>query len=237
MRRQVVKPFLILIVLFLLQQFCGGYILIFYTLNIFRNLGSEFLRTIDERVALILVGLIRLIMAIIAALTAHKCKRKFLLCISSIGMGLGALIAAGAMMTVKNLDQSLFLKRSLTSENITLSEAESASQNFSNYVILTSVLIYILFASLGILIIPWTLISEMFSIRHKAKCGGLVVAFAYVLMALILKGFPVALEVFSLPIIFMIFGTACFLTTLYVILVLPETHQKSFEEIEKHYIK
>lgn len=237
-RRQVLVPFFTLLVLFLLQQFCGGYILIFYTLNIFRNLGSNFLQSVDERIALILVGLIRLVMAIIAALIAQKCRRKVLLCISCVGMGLGALAASTQMLSVDNLDQSLFLKRNIITDNSTFSEnIDNSSQNYSNYVILFSVLVYILFASLGILIIPWTLISEMFSVRHKAKCGGLVVAFAYILMAIVLKTFPLALEVFSLPIVFMFFGIACFFTTIFVIFMIPETHQKSFDEIEKHYLK
>lgn len=239
--RQVLFPFLVLIILFLLQQLSGGYLLIFYTLNIFRNLGSDFLTSIDEKLALILVGSIRLVMAIFTSIVAQKCRRKILLCISCIGMGLGALVAGRQMMTVENLDNSLFLKKITYDQNITLSTATSddntSTSDFSNYVILCSILFYMLFASIGLLIIPWTLISEMFSVKYKAKCGGLLVAIAYILMSIILKLFPLALEMFSLPIIFIFFGVASLTTTLFVIVFIPETHQKSFIDIEKFFSK
>lgn len=202
-------------------------------------MGSGFLNSIDEKVALILVGSIRLLMAIFTALVAQKCRRKILLSVSCLGMALGAFVAGHHMTTISNLDNSLILKKITFAENITLSTVipQDISTNFSNYLILFSILFYMLFASLGILIIPWTLISEMFSVKYKAKCGGLVVAFAYILMSIILKFFPLTLEMCSLSAIFIFFGIVSLITTLFVIVFIPETHQKSFEEIEKYFMK
>lgn len=65
---QVYKPLIILFVLFLLQQLTGGYVLIFYTINLFRNLGPAFSAKVNINVATLMVGAIRLVMAIIAAM-------------------------------------------------------------------------------------------------------------------------------------------------------------------------
>lgn len=227
---QVFKPLTILFFLFLLQQFSGGYVLIFYTLNIFRNLGAEFLESVDERLALVLVGLIRLVMAIIAAGIAQKCNRKVLLYISTIGMGIFALIAATQMNHIDD-SASLFLRRDTTS---TAAPVESSAT--SNYLLLSCILGYMLFASLGILIIPWTLISELYSIKYKATFGGTSIAIAYVLMSIVLKIFPYALETFSISVIFGIFGIISFLCAVFVYLYLPETHQKTFAEIEQFFV-
>lgn len=64
---QVYKPLIILLFMFLLQQFSGCYILIFYTINIFRNLSLNFSERINENMALMLLGSLRLIMSVIAS--------------------------------------------------------------------------------------------------------------------------------------------------------------------------
>lgn len=230
---QVFKPLTILFFLFLLQQVSGGYVLIFYTLNIFRNLGAEFLKTVDERLALVLVGSIRLVMAIIAAALAQKCNRKVLLYVSTIGMGIFAFLASSQMIHVDDTAHSLFLKPDV---NATVAPTvEPLLSDTSNYLLLLCILGYMLFASLGILIIPWTLISELYPIKYKAKFGGASVAIAYVLMSIVLKVFPFALETFSISVIFAIFGSMSFLCGAFIYFYLPETHRKTFAEIEEYF--
>lgn len=205
--------------------------LIFYTLNIFRNLGANFLNSVDERLALVLVGSIRLVMAVIAASVAQKCNRKVLLYISTIGMGIFAFFASLQMYNVKDSAHSLFLK---PDANVTVAPIEGTS-DASNYILLFCILGYMLFASLGILIVPWTLISELYPIKYKAKFGGASVAIAYVLMSIVLKIFPFALEAFSISVIFAFFSSMSFVCGTFVYFYLPETHRKTFAEIEEYF--
>lgn len=64
---QVYKPLIILLFMFLFQQLSGCYILIFYTINIFRNLSLNFSEKINENMALMLLGMLRLIASLIAS--------------------------------------------------------------------------------------------------------------------------------------------------------------------------
>lgn len=64
---QVYKPLIILLFMFLFQQLSGCYVLIFYTINIFRNLSLNFSERINENMALMLLGTLRLIMSVIAS--------------------------------------------------------------------------------------------------------------------------------------------------------------------------
>lgn len=64
---QVYKPLIILLFLFLLQQATGSYILIFYTINIFRNLSLNFSRNVNENMALMALGALRLVVSVIAS--------------------------------------------------------------------------------------------------------------------------------------------------------------------------
>ena len=64
---QVYKPLVILFFLFFLQQMTGCYVLTFYAINFFRNLGGTFSQKIDENLALILLGILRFAMSIVAS--------------------------------------------------------------------------------------------------------------------------------------------------------------------------
>lgn len=215
-----------------MQQVSGGYLLIFYTLNIFRNLGADFVKSIDERMALVLVGSIRLVMAIIAAALAQKCNRKALLYVSTVGMGIFAFIASMQMLHVDDSAHAIFLRHDV---NSTVVATDQTTSSASNYLLLFSILGYMLFASLGILIVPWTLISELYPIKYKAIFGGATVAIAYILMSIVLKVFPSALETFSISVIFAFFGTMSFLCGAFIYFYLPETHRKTFAEIEQYF--
>lgn len=229
---QVHRPLIILFILFLLQQLSGGYVLIFYTINIFRNLGSEFATSIDENLASLMLGSIRLVMAIVAAVLSQRCNRKTLLYVSTLGMSAFAFISAIKMWSNDGNGHSIFLKHGSVNQTAIANE-ESL---IGNYLLLICILSYILFASLGLLIIPWTCVAELFPTKYKAKYGGLTVALAYVLMSVVLKIFPFMLESMSISIIFLIFGTASFGCGIFIHFYLPETHRRTFTEIENYFL-
>lgn len=174
-------------------------------------------------------------MSVVAAALAQKCNRKVLLYISTVGMGTFAFIASTQMFHLGDSAHSVFLKTDLN-VNVTAAPTDPATSETNNYLLLICILGYMLFASLGILIIPWTLISELYPIKYKAKFGGVSIAIAYILMSIVLKTFPIALETFSLSVIFAIFGGFSLATAIFVFLYLPETHRKTFAEIEENFV-
>jgi MFS family permease len=231
---QVYKPLTILFFLFLLQQLSGGYVLIFYTINIFRNLGNNFLMSVDENFASLLLGCIRLLMGILTTIISQKCKRKNLLYLSTCGMAIFSFLVAIKTSTINDSGQKLFLRHSIDQTKI---EHQAFSSKMENYMLLISILGYLLFASLGLLIVPWTLIAELFPIKYKARFGGLTVAIAYILMFFVLRTFPFLLENLSISIIFLFFGLASLTCCFFVMFFLPETHRKNLTEIESYFAK
>lgn len=61
---QVYKPLIILLLIFVFQQISGAYVIIFYAVNIFLEIGGNFGEGINEYGALVLLGSIRFIMSI-----------------------------------------------------------------------------------------------------------------------------------------------------------------------------
>lgn len=78
----VYKPFIMLIVIFLFQQLSGPYVIVFYAVDLFVEIGGKFGDYIDEYGAMLLLSILRLIMTIACTwyvavdLFAEKLRKK-----------------------------------------------------------------------------------------------------------------------------------------------------------------
>lgn len=77
----VYRPALLLTCLFAIQQFSGAYVVIFYSVDIFKEIGASY-----EDILVVLFGSIRLVMAIVSFFLSRIVGRRTLLFISSSGM-------------------------------------------------------------------------------------------------------------------------------------------------------
>lgn len=71
----------------------------------------------------------------------------------------------------------------------------------------------------------------------KAKLGGLIVSIAYVMMFVVIKSFPFAMDHLGAPYIFYIFALNSLLGVLFIYYFLPETLGRTFNEIEQFFGK
>lgn len=81
------KPFLILLIFFTLQQLSGIYIILFYAVSVLENIGID----INEYVASVGMGVIRLFASILGAGLANIFGRKSLAFVSGFGMAITAM--------------------------------------------------------------------------------------------------------------------------------------------------
>lgn len=220
----VYKPLLILFLLFLFQQLSGAYVIIFYAVDLFREIGGHFEKGINEFIALVLLGSIRFVMAVLSAFISKYIGRRPLLFASGIGMCLCSLIAGIYMyLTVIPEDEleKLNITKAKEDDNITL----------------ICVLGYVCFSSLGYLVIPWTLIGELLPVKVRGKLGGFLVSIAYLLMFAVVKIFPFVLDYIKIQCLFCIFSVVNLCGVCFIFFFLPETLGKSFTEIEKYFKK
>jgi hypothetical protein len=176
--------------------------------------------------------------------------------LSGMGMTAFTLLAAVLLHKTEKLnDAKSFLIFEPT--NSTLVEHVGAAEgNTKEILLLVCILGYVCFSSIGVLIIPWILISEVYPIevrifprkenpvynnfpfifQVKGKLGGLTITIAYLLMFCVIKIFPYTINWFSMQGILLIFSLNSFICCIYVYLCLPETYGKNFSEIENFFI-
>lgn len=191
------KPLLILSFFFVFQQLSGAYVILFYTVNMFKDLGTG----MDEYYASVFLGVLRFLMTCIAAALSRRYGRRPLSMISAGGMSVFSLAAGIYMYAISS-----------SSEVITV-----------NWLSLVFVLVYVCFSAVGMLVIPWTVIGELLPSEVRGIGGGIMISVAYVLMFATIKVYPDLLDTLTLKGMFMSFGVTSFLCVLFVFFILPET--------------
>jgi hypothetical protein len=131
--------------------------------------------------ALMLLASLRLIMSVIASgykvikiiktsflrcanfsfSASRKFHRKTLLYVSGLGMMISIFIAA---LLVQNMEGSASTSNFLSNPKVKQT-IENERESFDEVYLLVSILVYNSFSALGVLILPWTLITELYPIQ------------------------------------------------------------------------
>ena len=217
----VYKPFTILFTIFVFQQLSCGYVIIFYAVDLFREIGGHFEKGLDEFVALVLLGSIRFIMAIVSSLISKRIGRRPLFFISGLGMCLTSLVA-GIYMYFTVIPPDELAKLSIQKDK---------SDNIALYCVLG----YVCFSSMGYFVIPWTLIGELLPVKVRGVLGGLMISIAYVLMFFTVKVFPFVLDLIKIQCLFYVMALVNLCGVIFMFFFLPETLGKTFKDIEAYF--
>ncbi|MDZ7607480.1 MAG: sugar porter family MFS transporter [Cyclobacteriaceae bacterium] len=106
-------------------------------------------------------------------------------------------------------------------------------EQFTGYLALLFILLYIAAFASSLGPISWVVISEIFPNRLRSKAMSLSIVALWMTNFLLILVFPVMLKKLGGAISFLFFDVMCVLLLLFAIYRLPETKGKSLEEIEK----
>lgn len=207
---QTVKPFFILVALFLLQEFSGIYTLLFYAVEFFKETDPS----INEYVASIIVGAIRFSMSIMAAFLINTFGRKTLCISSSAGMTLTMVVVAAYVKYY---------------------EIHSEEEKILGYLPLVGIMLNVVFSMVGMLPLPWILVGEMFPLQVRPIMCGLVICLAQVFVFICVKLYTSMNDAIHFSGTLLTFAATSILSIVFCIFVLVETKGKSLEEIEAHF--
>lgn len=250
LRPSALKPLLLLIVIFLLQQLSGAYPIIFYAVQLFQSVESNF----NEYTALVILGVLRFLMSIVSFGLSGVFGRRTLMLFSSVGMTLTSL-ATAVIYSQANMESHIPKNSTsnLLTKNITSFALETNSYHFNNtssvpvdivpliqippWIGIACIIVFVGISTIGVLTIPWTLTGELLPTTVRGTGSGLIVSFAYILLFLVVKSFPVLLLILKVSGLFYLFSLVSFTTVVFVYFFLPETLGKSLKEIEQYFSK
>ncbi|XP_069699252.1 facilitated trehalose transporter Tret1-like isoform X2 [Periplaneta americana] len=207
------KPLLIFNGFFFIQQFSGIYVIIVYTVNIIVDSGINF----DGYLATVLVGVIRLIVAVVSSYLCKQYGRRTLCHIS----GTGLTLSMGAL--------AVFL--SLANWGV-LSPEQVATHSWFP---MMAILLCVATGTLGFLPLPFGMIGEVFPIEIRGTACGVctfvmsVFTFVAVKSLLGLKNWMGYHNVFAL------YAGIAAAGTIVLYFYLPETHGKTLDEIVEYF--
>ncbi|KAJ8687236.1 hypothetical protein QAD02_023030 [Eretmocerus hayati] len=204
--RKAMEPFIIMVCFFFFQQFSGIFAVIYYAVEVSRNAGL----TISGYLGAILIGLTRLCGSIALASVSEKLGRRLPSIVSGIGM----------TIFMASLSIYLYLKDC------------NYSIDDGGLIPAVCVIMFIFFSTIGFLTLPFAMIGEIYPTSVKDILPGVTTSLGYIFSFIVVKTYADMSLALGKHGIFCFYAVMSFFGTLFVIIWLPETKNKSLTEIE-----
>uniref|UniRef100_A0A1B6DQ91 Major facilitator superfamily (MFS) profile domain-containing protein n=2 Tax=Clastoptera arizonana TaxID=38151 RepID=A0A1B6DQ91_9HEMI len=103
---------------------------------------------------------------------------------------------------------------------------------FLNYTPLISLVVYIIFLSLGMLSFPWMVVSEMLPSTIKARASSIATSVGFLTAFLSSVTFSSLIESLGIDVSFWLYSVFCFASAMFIYVFIPETSGLSLNEIQ-----
>ncbi|KAJ8917393.1 hypothetical protein NQ315_002417 [Exocentrus adspersus] len=202
------KPIIILFGLFFFQQFSGIYITLFYSVTFFQAVGSQ----INPYLASILIGTVRMVMSCVNTYMLRTFHRRPLIMTSGLGMAI--CMGFSGLFTY-------WIKEGTSTHN---------------WVPVVLLLLYVITSMVGLLPIPWTMTAELFPIEIRGIGHSIALGMANLIMFFAVQCYWTLDDIFGGTAgVQWFFAVVSILASIYVYIVLPETHNKKLSEITEYF--
>jgi len=200
------RPFVILLVLFIVYPLCGMYSIAFFAIDLFQKLGLGSVQTVAVSSALVRV----LGTALSSGLMARFGRRKLYIpaCVaSSLSIGL-----VGALVKLR--------------------EAGAIPDLLASWTMVILIFVFMFAAGVAVVGFPWVLMAEWFPPELKSVVSGTLmsVQFAGIFIAVQMTASIMAL--LGTGGLFLYFACVCAANTIFVVLMVPETHGQTFSSLD-----
>ncbi|KAH0947725.1 hypothetical protein HN011_011832 [Eciton burchellii] len=204
----VLKPLIIINVFNVLQLMSGTYIIVFYAVDMVRDIGGG---NVDNYLAAVVTAVIRLIFSLVACVLLLKMGRRALGIVSALGTSLASLALAGYMYAIQN------------------------GTSVDPYVLAVCLLFYVATNTVGLLTLPGLMTGELMPQRARGIGGGCIFFIFNLSLFFVTKCFPQLSDAVGMMGVFIIFGVFALLEAVFIYLALPETKDRALQEIEDYF--
>ncbi|KAH8418325.1 hypothetical protein KR009_008205 [Drosophila setifemur] len=205
-RPEVYKPVLLMTTFFGLQQGCGVVVIIVYAVQIAQQAGV----TIDPVLVAVMLGVARITTTFFMSGIFEKWGRKPAGIFSASGMGACMLLlACGAWFP--------------------------ESVGTWHWLPVACIVAHIVFSTMGMLTLPFFMISEVFPQRARGSASGIAVFFGMILAFIMLKIYPNMQAALGTANLFAFYAFISFLAAGFIGTCVPETKGRTLEELEERW--
>ncbi|KAL1375367.1 hypothetical protein pipiens_004681 [Culex pipiens pipiens] len=197
------RPLTILLIFFFVSQFAGVHIVSFYSVSIIHSiLGSN----MNEYLAMIIVDIVRVIASLIPCVLLKVTRRRPL----AMWSGCGTTISLAGL--------SIFLHFRIPQQ--------------LTWISLVFLLSYIVFINIGLFPLPWCMAGETFPQVTREIGSAMTTSFNFLSFFVVIKTGPLLFDSVGTDGAFMIYGGISLVGTLVLYAILPETKDRTLQEIE-----
>lgn len=230
---QYYKPMLISIALMFFQQFCGVNAIITSMNSIFQKSNFETLSAADSS---IIAGFIQVFATLVACFLCDKYVLLFSLyiccCLTKYAL-LSFRFGRKLLTIISSLGTGVSLIPLIVFDYLSSSKNSTSFNQTYGWIPIASIILFIIFFSLGLGPIPWLIMGEMLPFRVKGIASIIAASFNWFCAFIIITTF---LNYINLYYIYLIFCSICFTSAIFAGIFLPETKGKSFQEIESLFV-
>jgi len=225
---QVFKPFAICMSMMFFLQMSGFNVMVFYCVTIFEQVGS----TIDPNIASIIVGVVLLVSCFVALGVVSQLGRKVILVLSIFGMSI-CHISLGTCFYLKETSSLAPLEISSNSSDVTQTTIYTS---VVGWLPLVSVVGFLFLGNIGYGTLIWVVTAELLPPRVRAMANSFIICFAFITGFIVAKTF---VDLIKSPLresgTFWLYGGICFIGGIFTLIFVPETRNKSIEEIQEYF--
>ncbi|XP_063708964.1 facilitated trehalose transporter Tret1-like [Culicoides brevitarsis] len=223
LRKRTLKPFLLVLSFFTFYQLSGMHAMRSYLVQLFETFDSP----IDSNWASVIFGIMATSANIVCTISVKFIGKRRLSLISMAFASLSCFaLALYAFMVIPHEWSSFDKHMKGPSEQL---------EDGLTYIPFVLFLILSFATNVGIVPIPWMLISEVFPIKTRGLAGGLIVAFYTFISCITTKTYldlERALAVWGTILFYGVIGAIGFV---FIFLFIPETEKCTLEDIERHF--
>lgn len=200
--RALRKPVVLTVMLAIIQQVTGINTVLYYGSMIFGDHGGS---TRSQAIGMnVIIGIVNLLLTVLALFSIDRAGRRPLLLTATAGMGVCLVVFAAALAWMPT----------------------------HPVVVLIAVLGYVAFFAYGLGPGVWVCMAELFPNHIRGRAMSIATVVLWLAVSLVTATFLSLVQMFSAPVVFLAYAFICALSFVYIWNRLPETKNRTLEEIE-----
>lgn len=203
---EVYKPLLLMIGFFAFQQGSGVVVVVVYAVQIATLAGVS----IDPRLCAVLVGVARIITTFFMSTIFERFGRRPAGIVSASGMTLCMLLLAASGWFPEAFEKVAILP-------------------------VVCIVLHIVFSTMGLLTLPFFMISEVFPQRVRGSASGFSVSCGLLISFAVIKLYPAMESALGTAGLFAFYGVISLIAVFFIYFLIPETKGRTLLEIEEYF--